>query len=203
MTAGARPGTGQPRRRYFAMLRARPTSLAMTSIGLVIAAIVGVQLGKSAISEINPIHFQGPLERPQAITPPPEPAPFDPYARSYDWSLPPAPAVECGADCDSVQVERAAQFALDREAGRDPALPYWRDATPAAQLRPWAPGEMPGGNLPIERYMRYPVNREQADLAAAEASAQAEARAPTPAPTAAGVEALRPPPAIAAPAVED
>lgn len=184
------------------MFRARPGGLALVSIGIAAAAIIGVQLGRSAISEINPIHFQGPLERPAAITPPPEPAPYNLYAQPYAWSLPPPPAVGCGTDCGDAQIERAAQFVLDREAGRDPALPYWRDATPAAQLRPWAAGEMPDANLPIERYMRYPVNREQAERAAAEAAAQAEARAQIPASAPAGAEALRVPP-VAEPAVEE
>ncbi len=187
------------------MFRARPTALALTSGGLVLAAIVGVQLGRSAISEINPIHFQGPLEPPRAIEPPPDPAPFDPYARSYVWSQPPPPLAACGADCDSVQFEQAARFAMDRTVGRDPALPYWRDATPATQLRPWAAGEMPHAGLPLERYMRYPVNREQAEQAerAAADAVQADARAQSAAATAAGAEALRPPPAIAEPAVEE
>jgi hypothetical protein len=186
------------------MFRARPPALALTSGGLVLAAIVGVQLGRSAISEINPIHFQGPLERPQAIEPQPDPAPFDPYSRSYVWSQPPPPLAACGADCDSVQFEQAAQFAMDRTVSRDPALPYWRDATPATQLRPWAAGEMPDAGLPIERYMRYPVNREQAERADAEAE-QAEVRAQRPVATAAGAgaEALRPPPAIAGPVIEE
>ena len=51
------------------MFPSRPSGLALTSVGLIGAAIIGVQLGESAISEINPIHFQGPLEAPRAISP--------------------------------------------------------------------------------------------------------------------------------------
>jgi hypothetical protein len=165
------------------MFRTRPSSLALTSVGLVAAAILGVQLGQSAIADIDPIHFQGPLERPHAITPPPDPAPFDPYSQPYVWSLPATPGLAyCGDDCGGAQA-RALSYAMDASAGRDAALPAWRDATPTTELRPWPPGEMPNGGLPIERYMRYPVNREQAERAAAEpapapASAPAVAQAP-------------------------
>jgi hypothetical protein len=157
------------------MLRTRPSNLVLTSAGLAIAAIVGVQLGQSAIAEIDPIHFQGPLERPHAITPPPEPAPYDPY-RNYVWSLPPDPTLaNCDGDCTAQT--RALSFAMDMSAGRDSALPAWRDATPTTDLRPWPPGATPDGGRSLERYMTYPVNREQAERAAAAANP-----APTPGP---------------------
>lgn len=203
MTVAARPGTGRPRRRFPVMSRIRASGLTLTSVSLLVAAIIGVQLGRSAISEINPIHFQGAVERPQGITPPPEPAPFNPYAQPYVWSLPPGPSlVDCAGDCDTVRAHQATQLALDESAGRDASLPYWRDSTPTTELRPWPPGEMPNAGPPLERYMRYPVNREQAERgaarpAAASAPAPAEAQATPPA------EALRLPPAVADPVVEE
>ncbi len=178
------------------MLRARPSRLALTSIGLAAAAIIGVQLGQSAISEINPVHFQGPLA-PQGITPPPEPAPYDPYAQNYVWSSNPGYSfVDCAPGCASVQTRQAVQYALDQSAGPDAALPYWRDATPNPQLRPWAPGAVPNGGT-FERYMHYPIDREQAEHPMVERTA-AETAAPKPTPTPA--EALRPP--VVAPTLE-
>lgn len=179
------------------MSRARPSSLALTSVGLVFAAILGVQLGQSAISEINPIHFQGPLERPQAITPPPEPAPYNPYGQNYVWSIsPPTSLVDCvEADCGAARTREAVRLALDESAGRDPALPYWRDATPATELQPWAPGTLPDRGPGVERYMHYPVNREQADAPVPELKPASET---TPAPAA---QALRPPPVVREPPV--
>lgn len=186
MTAAARRGTGRRRPRFPAMFPAAPSRLALTSVGLAAAAIIGVQLGQSAISEINPVHFQGPLA-PQAITPPPEPAPYNPYAQSYMWSMgPQASFVNCIPDCDEGQVRRAMRLALDEPAGRDPTLPIWRDATPTTELQPWPPGALPNGGT-FERYMHYPVNREQAEHPLAEpASAPASVASPA--------EALRPPP---------
>jgi hypothetical protein len=166
------------------MTRAAPSRLALTTIGLTVAAVLGVQLGQSAISEINPVHFQGPLA-PQGITPPPEPAPYDPYA-NYVWSMNPPPlSADCRPDCYS---DQAMRLALAESAGRDPSLPYWRDATPATELQPWRPGAVPGATF--ERYMHYPVNREQAERPLAEAAV-----APAPA---APAEAVRPPVAPAA-----
>ena len=197
MSARGAAGTGRPGLRFSGMLRARPSNLALTSIGLIAAAIIGVQLGRSAISEINPIHFQGALERPQAITPPPEPAPFDPYGQPYVWSVSPPPAIaDCGADCGGVQTEQAMRLAMDTSAGRDASLPYWRDATPATELRPCPPGDLPGRGRGVERYMHYPVEREQAERA------EAEPAKPS-APAALPAEALRPPPAEPEPVVEE
>lgn len=169
MTVRAAPGTGRLGRRFPPMLRGRPNNLALASGGLVLAAIIGVQLGRSAISEINPIHFQGALERPQAITPPPEPAPYDPYGQTYVWSMPPPPLVaECGYDCGAAQTREAMRLAMGTSAGRDAALPYWREATPATELQPWPPGAMPDAGRRLERYMTYPVNREEAERVAAQ-----------------------------------
>lgn len=178
------------------MLPARPSRLALTSVGLVAAAILGVQLGQSAISSINPVHFQGPLT-PQGITPPPEPAPYDPYAQSYVWSMNPGPSlVDCVSDCDgSARTRQLVQLALAESAGRDPSLPVWRDATPSTELQPWPPGAVPGGRT-FERYMHYPVDRAQAEQLVAEPAA-----APEPTPAAAPAEALRVP-AVSAPASE-
>lgn len=191
MTAAGQRGTRRPRPRFSVMLRARPSRLALTSVGLAAAAIIGVQLGQSAISQINPVHFQGPLAV-EGITPPPEPAPFDPYAQAYVWSMNPPPMpVDCGADCDGMQAQRAMRLALAESAGRDASLPYWRDATPNTQLQPWAPGAVPGGGT-FERYMHYPIDREQAERPQAEpAAVQTVSAAPA--------EALRPPPTPSAP----
>ena len=167
----------------------------MTSVGLAAAAILGVQLGQSAISEINPVHFQGALA-PQGITPPPDPAPYDPYAQQYVWSMNPPPyAVDCRPDCDGDRAEQAMRLALDQSAGRDASLPYWRDATPATELQPWAPGAVPNGGT-FERYMHYPVDREQAEHPQA-----VQVAAPATAPRAAPAEVLRLP-VVAVPATE-
>lgn len=204
MTTAAPKEAGRRRPFLSATPRVRLGGLALTSVGVAAAAIIGVQLGQSTISSINPVHFQGALA-PQGITPPPEPAPYNPYAQQYVWSMNPPPlSVDCGPDCDGVRARQAMRLALDDSAGRDPLLPYWRDATPATELQPWRPGAVANGGT-FERYMHYPVNREQAEHPEAEPVAVQT-------PSANPAEALRPPaavpaatpaPAVAAPVVQD
>ena len=192
MTEEAGRETRRTSRRLSGLFDVRPSRLALTSAGVVVAAIIGVQLGQSAISSIHPVHFQGPLA-PEGITPPPEPAPYDPYGQPYVWSMgQPAAAMACAPDCDGTQARRAMRLALDESAGRDSALPPWRDATPATQLQPWPPGAVSTGRT-FERYLHYPVDREQAEHPLPQPAA---AEVPAPATPA---EALRVPPPPAAP----
>lgn len=192
MSAGPEPGEGRRHRRRLPALLRHPARLAAASLGLFAAAVLGVRFGQSAISEINPVHFRGPIERPRAIDPPPEPAPFDPYAASEAWTTAAGPpgAPGCGSDCGEGEARAAMRVTL---AGQDrpPAalLPAWRDATPQTELAPWPPGQVRGRGAGVERYLHYPVNQEQAARAqprpaAAEPARPAAALAPPPTPTA-------------------
>jgi hypothetical protein len=166
------------------VIRTRSTALIASGAGLLVAAIVGIQLGESAVAEIDPVHFQGPAERPVGIDPAAARAVVeDPYAGAYGWgeSAPPG-AAGCGGDCEARQARAAAAAAF---AGpiqtRDAAAPYWRDVTPTTELRPWQPGQLPYRGLSVERYMHYPVNEEQAaDAAAPEPAESTPAAAPAP-----------------------
>jgi hypothetical protein len=171
---------GRPR---FPAMRSRSIALAATGAGLLAAAIIGIQLGESAVSEINPVHFQGPVERPVGIDPAAARTVVeDPYARAYGWaeSFPPG-AASCGGDCQARQARAAAAAAFAGPVEtRDAAAPYWRDVTPTTELRPWPPGQVANRGLSVERYMHYPVNEEQAAQAAApEPAAPAPAEEPS------------------------
>lgn len=200
MRGAALRGTTRRRGRFWVMLRTRPNSLVLSGVGLALAAVIGVQLGRSAIAEIDPMYFQGPLERPHAITPQADPAPYDPY-RNYVWSLPPDPTLaNCGGDC--TMETRALSYPMDASVGRDPALPVWRDATPATELRPWPAGETPNSGQRLERYMTYPVNREQAERAAAQAN-PTPAAPPATAAASLSTAPVQAPPGTAEPVVQD
>lgn len=181
--ADPRSGTRRGRPRFSGMLRTRSTALAASGAGLLLAAIIGIQLGESAVSEINPVHFQGPAEPVVAVDTAAAPAPApDPYAQAYGWGDSGAPGPICGGDCDAGQARAAAAFA-GRVESRDAAAAYWRDVTPTTELPPWQPGQVPNRALSVERYMHYPVNEEQAaDAAAPEPAVPAPAAAPVPAP---------------------
>jgi hypothetical protein len=177
--ADPRPGTRRGRPRFPGMLRTRSSALVASGAGLLLAAIIGIQLGESAISEIDPVHFQGPAEPVVGVDPAAARAPApDPYAQAYGWDDSGAPGPICGGDCDAGQARAAAVFA-GRIETRDAAAPYWRDVTPTTELRPWQPGAVPYRGLSVERYMHYPVNEEQAaEAAAPEPAASTPAAAP-------------------------
>jgi hypothetical protein len=163
------------------MMRTRSSALIAAGAGLLVAAIIGIQLGESAVAEIDPVHFQGPAERPAGIDPAAARTVVDdPYAEAYGWgeSFPPGTAA-CGGDCEARQARAAAAAFAGPAEARDSAAPYWRDVTPTTELRPWPPGHVANRSLSVERYMHYPVNEEQAAQAAApEPAAPAPAEEP-------------------------
>lgn len=182
--AGPRPGTRRRPPRFPVMLRTRSSALVASGAGLMVAAILGVQLGQSAVSEIDPVHFQGPAERPVGIDPAAARAAApDSYSQAfsqdYVWGDSGAPGPICGGDCEARDARTAA--ALDGPvATRELSAPYWRDVTPTTELRPWQPGQIPQRGLSVERYMHYPVNAEQAAEPVAPEPVAPEPAAPAP-----------------------
>jgi hypothetical protein len=164
------------------MMRTRSNALIASGGGLLVAAIIGIQLGQSAVSEINPVHFQGPAEPLVGIDPAAaaaQTAAADPFAQPYVWSQGDVPGAICAGDCEARQARAAAAFA-GPVATQDVSAPYWRDVTPTTELRPWQPGAVPYRGLSVERYMHYPVTQSEAAQASAPAAA-AEPVAPEPA----------------------
>lgn len=178
MSRGRREGA---RRRFSGAIRRRSNLILALSVALLGAALLGVQLGQSAISEINPVHFRGAAAPPRAIdADAPRPAP-NAFASAYGWDQAhEARAAECGADCDARQARDALVFALDRPVpARRAGEPYWRDATPTTEPAAWPPGETGRGDLSVERYMHYPVEAEAVGEADAKpAPAEDEAAPP-------------------------
>ena len=166
MTGGLTGGTGRARPRFSAMLRHSNLILA-SSLAFLAAAILGVQLGHSAISEINPIHFRGAAAPPRGI----EPAavrPPDAFASAYGWEQGNAArALDCGGDCTARRARQAVIVGLEVSAPRPASAPYWRDSTPTTEPRPWPPGETGEGTPGVKRYMHYPIEEEAAEPEAA------------------------------------
>lgn len=157
MTAGRRPS------RLPAALRHRTNALLALSVALLVAAALGVQLGQSAIGEINPIHFQGAAEPPRAIDPNAvRPSQPDSFATAYGWSEGEAARyAECGPDCDRRAFQQAAAVTLDRlEPAPRAGGPYWRETNVVPEPAPWAPGETGPRRLSVERYLHYPVEED-------------------------------------------
>ena len=150
------------------MMRTRSSALAAAGVGLMAATILGIQLGESAVSEIDPVHFQGPAPPVIGIDPVADrAAPPDAYAQAYVWGDSGAPGPICGGDCEGHQARAAAAAFAGPVETRDTPAPYWRDVTPTTELRPWQPGEVGYRGLSVERYMHYPVTQDQAAETAA------------------------------------
>jgi len=157
---GVSGGTRLAMARFPVMLRRRVNLILGVSIAFLSASVLGVQLGRSAIAEINPVHFRGELARPRAVDPNAGAVVPDAYASAYGFGDGfAARAADCGGDCDAREARDA--FAFDPPVRARPAGgPYWRDATPVADPRPWAPGEVGPDALSVERYLHYPVEEE-------------------------------------------
>lgn len=166
-------GTGRGRSRFPAMLARRSNHLLAVSVAALLASVLGVQLGRSAIGEINPVHFRGPASRPQGIDPNALPPSGDAFAqaeiRTQNQAPPP---YECGEDCDSYRARRAMVVALaETSPGRRAPKPYWRDATPTTEPASWTPGETGRRPLSVDRYMHYPIEEASAETAPADSAA--------------------------------
>jgi hypothetical protein len=180
MSEARSTGTRRHGPRLSERARARSTALIAASAGLMIAAVIGLQLGQSAVSEIDPVHFQGPAAPPVGVeTVTASPAGSEPFSQPYVWSQSGPPgAAECVGDCEARQARAAAAAFAGPVETRDLSAPYWRDVTPTTELRPWRPGALPNRGLSVERYMHYPVTQDQAAETAAVAEEAAAPAAP-------------------------
>jgi hypothetical protein len=151
-TRGPRDGTGWRRARWARMLG---HSILWSGLGTVALAVgVGVQLGESAVNQIDPLYFQGPAIHPRdrgaALDPATLPGPIvSPYQQAYSWAR--------GAEAlAAYHGEVAYPYALNPEpAVQQLAETQWAVVeTPQAQ--PW-PVVHAGANPEIERYARYPI----------------------------------------------
>src|SRR4051812_25854741 len=76
-------GTGRRRGRFWRMIGSPMIWPAMGALALAVG--LGVQLGESAVREIDPLYFQGPAGRPMAIDPVAQAPASSPYAQAYGW----------------------------------------------------------------------------------------------------------------------
>jgi hypothetical protein len=124
-------------------------------IGVALAVGLGVQMGQSAVGDINPIHFQGAAARPQGIDPATlAPPPQSAFAQAYGWEQGNAARQAEGIVYDDFQY-------VPRAVVRPAAEPIWQDA-PAPNLTPWPPGQV-SSHPDVERYTDYPIEEKLID----------------------------------------
>jgi hypothetical protein len=138
------------------MLRQRSNMVLTMSVAVFVAAVLGVQLGQSAIGAIHPVYFAGAAPPPRAVDgrerQPAQPA----YYQAYDWEQgATARAVACSDNCGAPGPYEPSVFAEPplRLAGSER-----RDQTPAGELEPWPPGQVSRDRSDaVMRYADYPV----------------------------------------------
>jgi hypothetical protein len=125
---------------------------------LALSVGIGVQLGESAIGEIDPVHFRGapvhPRDRGAAIDPNEQPPLQSAFAQAYGWTEGNAARLaESGINYPYAPTPAAYQ-------GAEPA--WAPPPMPAVELQPWEPGEV-SARPRVERYMDYPIEAAPAD----------------------------------------
>jgi hypothetical protein len=149
-------------------------SILWSGLGAIALAVgIGVQLGESAVSQIDPLYFQGPAIHPRdrgaALDPASLPAPIvSPYLQAYGWAQGDA-AIPAHAGGGSHPYAPEPLPAVERLAESQ-----WEVAM-SPSTEPW-PAVRATENPEIARYASYPIEDKAAE-ADAPAEPQAEAQA--------------------------
>ncbi len=130
----------------------------------IVAGAIGLQLGESAIAQIDPIHFQGPAPVPRDVSRDPLPPVGPSYASAYGWAQSEAAlAAECG-DCGTpaALTAVAATWEPVYEAAPEPraapvSIPSYepREERLEREVAEWRE---------VTRYTSYPVAYEEPEL---------------------------------------
>jgi len=144
-------GTWRRRSRFWRMIGSPMIWPAMGALALAVG--FGVQLGESAVREIDPHYFQGPAERPIGVDPAAAAPVTSGYAQAYGWEAGNAARqAESGIDYPYAPTPIPAALPIPAPAGREAA------AAPLS-IAPWPPGQV--SSYPdIERYTDYPIERK-------------------------------------------
>ena len=116
---------------------------------LALAVGLGVQLGESAVRDIDPLYFQGPAARPMGVDPADAAPLTSPYAQAYGW--------EAG------NAARLAESGIDYPYAPTPVVLRTVELEPrevaAPSLAPWPAGEV-SEHPEVERYLDYPIEQK-------------------------------------------
>jgi hypothetical protein len=157
----------------------RNSVLPVMGVLTVVAAAVGLQIGESAIAQIDPTYFQGPMEPAQDVTRNPQRRPG--YAQASGWAQGyAAKAVDCG-DCPAHLTRQTHAAVYSAPAYADATIaPRWEDADAPVTLSSSVEEVVrPAEGRRIDRYLHFPVSADQAQIARALDSAPPETQAPT------------------------
>ena len=144
------------------------TSVVLPVMGVlaVVAGALGMHLGESAISQIDPAHYQT-TDPPRDVSRDPPPPARPNYAAAYGWDEGhKARAQDCG-DCPALVARDAYASVSPARIDRDAHEARWSEEAAAldAELEEVIARPVPRGD--IGRYVHYPINQEQAAIARA------------------------------------
>lgn len=142
--------------------------LPVVTVLAVIAGAAGLQLGETAIAQIDPLYFQGAAASPRDVTREARAPRPNAFAQASGWEEGyDARTADCGADCPALLVRQTRDSALSIPLYdySDPTIePRWEQANaePAEEEPP-----TPRPPSQVERYLHYRVSADQAELRAA------------------------------------
>jgi hypothetical protein len=143
----------------------RNSILPVMTVLTIVAGAVGLQLGESAIGQIDPLYFQS-REPLRDVTKDPRPPSSSAFAQASGWAEGyAARAADCGG-CTPVMPATAAAPAAPLYAYSDPTIePRWQHADDGASgddLRI----ERSMESARVQRYLHYPVSADQPQVRA-------------------------------------
>ncbi len=156
----------------------RNSVLPVMTVLTIVAGAVGVQMGEGAISQIDPIYFQGGNLPPRDVTKDPRPASSSAFAQASGWAEGyMARAADCGPGCAPRPAARAAPLVAYRDETIEPRWQYAEDVASGDELRI----ERSLESTQVQRYLHYPVSADQAEIRAGLDGEPAQAAEPAPA----------------------
>lgn len=147
------------------LMRIRSATLPVMTVLTVIAVAAGFQLGETAVSQIDPLYYQGAAPAPRDVAGDPRPPGSPAFAQAAGFSGEPqaGPGADCD-DCPASLVENTRGSIPDQPlyAYSDPTIaPRWKDGEADAaedEVRPARSADMER----VGRYTDYPVTADQA-----------------------------------------
>ena len=159
----------------------RNSVLPVMTVLTIVAGAVGLQLGETAIGQIDPLYFQGGREPLRDVSKDPRPASSSAFAQASGWAEGyQARAADCGG-CTPVMAATApapaAPLFTYSDATIEPRWQYAEDAVFGDEVRL----ERSLESAQVQRYLHYPVSADQAEIRASlesEPAAPADAEEP-------------------------
>lgn len=130
----------------------------------VVSGAVGLQLGESAIAQIDPIHFQGPAPTPRDVSQDPLPPVGPTYASAYGWAQSEAAlAAECG-DCGTPAARTAVSATWEPVYGAAPQPRYVPVSVPRYEPREVKAEREVAEWRDVTRYTSYRVVEDEPEF---------------------------------------